>query len=874
MHNTPPRIFQRFFRWYCHPRLKDHIEGDLMEVYNERVVTDGKRKADLQFMADVLLLFRPGIIKPIEGYKNQNTCGMYKSYFKIGWRNLLNNSGYSMINIGGLALGMAVALMIGLWIYDEVHFNNYHQNHGKIASVLRNGTLNGETFTSKYQPIPLAEELRTRYATTFKTVTTVWPAGNHILSDAAKNLTFTGHFMDPSGVRMLGLNILDGSISGLDDPHSVLLSASAARNFFGDTSAIDKVLKIDTNMEVKVVGVYEDLPHNSSFHGIHFFAPWELVVSVNDWMKYQGFGSNVLEVYAEIADGVTFEVASERIKDVILKNVQDDEKYVAVNPQLFLHPMDDWHLRSEWKNGKNAGGRIQIVWLFGIVGVFVLMLACINFMNLSTARSEKRAKEVGIRKSMGSFRTQLMSQFFSESILVVTLAFIVAVGIFSASLDWFNELSGKAMSTPWANGYVWIGAAAFIIVTGLIAGSYPALYLSSFKAVSVLKGSTGIGKVAAVPRKILVVFQFAVSVTLIIGTLVIYDQIQFAKNRPAGYSKEGLVMIPMTTPEFGSKLTTLTNELKTSGVIESLAESSSPPTDIWNTNGGFEWRGKDPDFMAEFATMTVSAEYGRTVGWEFVEGRDFSADLATDSAAFVINEAAARLMGLENPIGEIVTWNSVYRSKATSFRIIGVIRNMIMKSPYDAAKPAVYFLGTDKNWINIRLNPAVSASTAISTMENVFRKIIPSTPFDYRFVDDEYARKFAAEERVGKLTSVFTLLAVIISCLGLFGLASFMAEQKTKEIGIRKVVGASVFSLWKMLSADFVRHVIIACVLASPVAYYVLSSWLERFEYRTEISWQVFVVTTFTAMGISLVTVSYQTIRAALMNPVKSLRSE
>jgi ABC-type antimicrobial peptide transport system permease subunit len=663
-------------------------------------------------------------------------------------------------------------------------------------------------------------------------------------------------------------------VLGLKAPHSILLSASAARNLFGASAAINKVLKIDSNMDVTVVGVYEDIPRNSDFYGTEFLAPWQLLVSVNEWMKSQGFRSNTLEVYVEVAEGVSFETASKQIKDVILNNVKDDEAYVAINPQIFLHPMDDWHLRSQWKNGNNIGGLVQIVWLFGSIGVFVLLLACINFMNLSTARAGKRAKEVGIRKSMGSFRVQLMNQFFSESLLVVALAFIIALGLVTTSLNWFNDLAGKAMVIPWTNAYLWGMAFMFIIVTGMVAGSYPALYLSSFNAISVLKGSIRPGRFSGLPRKILVVFQFIVSVTLIMGTVVVYQQIQFAKDRPFGYSPEGLIMIQMTSPEFGPHMPALREALTTSGAIASIAESSSPPTDIWNTNGGFEWSGMAPGFLAEFATMTVSPEYGKTVGWEFLQGRDFSAELASDSAAFVINESAAKLMGFENAIGEVVKWSSVYRSKATSFTVIGVIRDMIMKSPYDGAKPAVYFVGTDKYWLNIRLNPEMSTPAAISRTEQVIKKVVPSVPFDYKFVDEAYAKKFVTEERIGKLTSVFTVLAIVISCLGLFGLASFVAEQKTKEIGIRRVVGASIFSLWKMLSADFVLLVVLACLLAVPIAYYMLSAWLQKFEYHTEVPWWIFVITTLTAITITLLTVSYQAIKAALMNPVKALRSE
>ena len=870
----PPKIFLRFFRYYCRPKLRDHIEGDLIEVYNERVREGGKRKADRKFIIDVLLLCRPGIIRPVEGYKNLTTYGMYKSYFKIGWRNLIRNKGYSFINIGGLAIGMAVAMVIGLWVYDELSFNEYHKNHAHIGQVLRNGTANGETFTHPSLPYAVDEELETKYGDHFKHIVAAWHVGDHILSDGEKNISVVGEFMEANGAEMFSLNMLQGSWAGLKTPNSIFLSQTAAKIFFGDDNPMDKVLKIDNKMEAKVTGVYEDLPHNSHFHDVKFFASWDLILSSNEWIKFQGFKSNFLNIYASLADQTTFEAASNRIKDAILNNVQDDKNYVTVNPQLFLHPMEKWHLQAEWKNGVNTGGLIEMVWLFGIVGAFVLLLACINFMNLSTARSEKRAKEVGIRKAIGSVREQLVNQFFSESFLVVALSFVFALIMVSASLNWFNVLAGKQIEMPWGNVYFWLISVGFIVFTGLVAGSYPALYLSAFNPVRVLKGTLRVGRFASIPRKVLVVVQFTVSVALIIGTIHVYQQIQFAKSRPVGYTRGGLLTIQKNSPEFYNAAEALKTELKRTGAVAEVAESSSPATDIFNSNGGFEWEGKDPDFLVEAATFTVSPEYGKVLGWQFLKGRDFSKDLANDSSGFVINEAMAKLLGPDNPIGKTIRWNSGYRTKATTITVIGVIKDMVVKSPYAEVMPAVYFLGNDKNWINIRINPQISTRVALDKIEGVFKKILPLTGFDYKFADQEYALKFAAEEHVGKLTTIFSILAILISCLGLFGLASFVAEQRTKEIGIRKVVGASVFSLWKMLSKDFVMLVFISCCIAVRVAYYALHAWLAKYAYRTEISWWIFAVTSLAALVITLLTVSYHALRAALMKPVNSLRSE
>ena len=874
---SPPKLFLRLFRWYCSPRLVDHIEGDLIEVYGKRVDNHGKWIADARFAIDVLLLFRPGIVRRPGNYTRINANGMYKSYFTIGWRNLVKNKGYSLINIGGLAMGMTVAIFIGLWIYDELTFNKHHSNYHRIARVMRNLSINNEIHSTPILPSVLADELRTKYESQFEHVVTTALTWDHHVSVGDKRLSMRGQFMEKDGPEMFTLKMLEGSRSGLNDPHSILISESAAKAFFGRGNAMDKILRIDNSnrMDVKVAGVYEDPPFNSELYNMKFLAPFELAVSNNAWMQSTSFTNDFANVYVSINENTSFESAENQIRNVILDNVRENKGYVTVNPQLALHPMKDWHLRSEWKNGVIAGGAIQMVWMFGFVGGFVLLLACINFMNLSTARSEKRAKEVGIRKAVGSARWQLMNQFFSESFIVVGLAFIIALVAVSTSLNWLNELAGKQLEMPWTNIYFWSGSFIFILVTGLLAGSYPAIYLSSFKAIQVLKGSIRVGRLASLPRKVLVVVQFTVSVTLIIGTIIVYQQIQFGKDRPVGYDREGLLMIEMTSSDFYGKHDVLLSELKNAGVAVEMAESSGAPTNIQYKNGGFDWNGKDPAFVPSWGTVTVTPGYGKTLGWQFVSGRDFSRDIASDSAAFVINEAAAKLLGFENPIGETIRWQGGWRSKYTSFTIIGVVKDMVMTSPYAPTVPSVFLLSKyGTSMINLRINPNLSVSEALPGIEAVFKKVIPSAPFDYKFADQEYALKFAAEERVGKLSTVFAVLAIVISCLGLFGLASFVAEQRTKEIGIRKVVGASVFNLWTMLSKDFIVLVTISCLIAIPVAWYFLAEWLQQYEYRTEISWWIFALTSLVALTITLLTVSFQAVRAALMKPVNSLRTE
>jgi ABC-type antimicrobial peptide transport system permease subunit len=517
----------------------------------------------------------------------------------------------------------------------------------------------------------------------------------------------------------------------------------------------------------------------------------------------------------------------------------------------------------------NVGGAIQYVWLFGIIGVFVLVLACINFMNLTTARSEKRAKEVGIRKTVGSMRLQLVKQFFAESYMIVLLAFVLSLALVLLFLPLFNEVAAKKIQVPWSNPFFWTSCLLFICITGLLSGSYPALYLSSFDPIKVLKGTFRVGRFASVPRKVLVVAQFTVSVMLIIGTIIVYQQIQHAKNRPVGYSRQGLINLSMEK-EIKEHFDAIRNELKSAGAIEEMSASNSPLTQVWNTNGGFDWEGKDPNMAVDFPNHDVTFEFGKTVKWQIKDGRDFSREFATDSLAFIINESAARFLGFQNPVGKILKWED------KPFTIIGVVSDIMQESPFYPVRPTLYHTSSYDNMQNLilRLASNQSASQSLQKIEQVWKRYTPSVPFDYKFVDEEFGNKFTNEERIGKLSSYFAVLAILISCLGLFGLASFVAEQRTKEIGIRKVLGASVANLWSLLSKEFVLLVIISCILAAPIAWYYLHSWLENYDYRITIKWQVFLIAAAMALFITLLTVSFQAIRAAIANPVKSLRTE
>jgi putative ABC transport system permease protein len=793
---------------------------------------------------------------------------MLKNYFKIAWRNIVKSKGYSLINIGGLAAGMAVAILIGLWIYDELSYNKYHKNYDRIAQVLQHQTYNGEIGTQSANPAAMGEEIRRLYGSDFKHVLQSSWNFNHALTYNKEIFLKPGSFFEPEVAEMLSLRMISGSRKGLYDMHSILLSKSVASTIFGNKDPMGKTLRIDDKVDVKVTGVYEDLPHNTSFKDLQFILPWNLYLSQNTWIKEMEdpWGSNFTQTFAQIGDNADMEKVSAKIRDVKLNKVQEDAK--RYKPLVFLHPMSKWHLYSDFKNGINTGGRIDTVWLFGIIGIFVLLLGCINFMNLSTARSEKRAKEVGIRKAIGSMRKQLISQFFSESVLIAILAFIVSMLLVVLLLPFFNSVADKKMSLLWNNPLFWLAGICFSLITGLIAGLYPALFLSSFEPVKVLKGTYRAGRYSALPRKVLVVVQFTISIVLIIGTTIVYKQIQVGQNRPVGYNRDGLISHGVTEP-LHKHFEIIRTELKNSRVIIEMTESGSPTTEVWNTNGGFDWEGKDPGQAVDFPNNAVTYEYGKTVGWKIIQGRDFSREFATDSSAFILNEAAVKFIGLKEPIGSVIRWED------KPFTVVGVVEDLLVQSPYKPVRPSLFHVSPEQQSVFImRINPNLSANEALAKVEAVFKKHDPAAPFKADFVDEEFAKKFGNEKRIGSLATFFAILAIFISCLGLFGLASFIAEQRVKEIGIRKVLGASVANIWQLLSKDFLTLVFISCFIAIPIAFYYMTQWLQKYDYRTTISWEVFALAAMAALTITVITVSFQAIKAAISNPVKSLRTE
>ena len=794
---------------------------------------------------------------------------MFKNYFTTIFRNLLKSKAHSTINLAGLSVGMAVAILIGIWISDELSFDKYHKNYDRIAMVMQKATVNGSIHTGGTIPWPMEAEMRQHYGSDFKQIVMSSFIDPHVLIAGEKKVSFSGSFIGAGAPDMLSLNMIHGSRKGLEGSSAMLISASVAKALFGDDDPMGKLVMLDNKAGFKVSGVYEDLPSNTSFHDMAFMAPWEFFANSPEWIQRSptNWSDNSLFMYVQLADHSDIQKVSEKIKNITIKNLPPEE--AKFNLRVFLQPMSRWHLHGEFKNGENVGGAIQNVWMFGIIAVFVLLLACINFMNLSTARSEKRAKEVGIRKAIGSLRNQLIALFYAESLTIVLLAFCLSLLLVSFALPIFGELAGKEMILPWSNPWFWALSIGFILFTALVAGSYPALYLSSFNPIKVLKGAFKTGRLASIPRKVLVVVQFSVSLILIIGTMVVFRQIQVAKTRPVGYNRDGLVYIETTNDDLADHFDALKSDLLRSGKIIAVAKSTSPATGINNYRNDISWKGKDPSMTADFGNINLTTDFGKALGWHLSAGRDFSAELVSDSSSLILNEAAAKYMALKNPIGEII------RVGKKDLTVIGVVKDILMGSPYEPVKPTIFRLGKGSlGYVNIKINPSTSAHDAMQTIEAICKTYSPSVPFSYRFADDEYQKKFMQEERVGRLAVFFAALAIFISCLGLFGMASFMAEQRFREIGLRKVLGASGFSIWKMLSREFVILVMLSFFISIPLSYYFMLAWLQNYEYRANMPWWIFVSAGAGSMLITVLTVSYQSIKAASMNPVNSLKAE
>ncbi len=787
---------------------------------------------------------------------------MLRNYLTIAFRNLTRNPVYSFINIVGLAVGIASSVLILLWVADEYSFDRFHVNYDRIYKVYRTETWAQGIGTATSLPYPSKEAIKNA-STGIKRITmTNWGEGN-MLQVGDKRLNKLGLSASEDFFKIFSFTMVKGDVNtALDEPASIVITESTARTFFNDRDPINQMIKVDNDRELKVTGVIKDVPKQSFFR-FDYVLPFKYYEATQPWVRstMNSWDNNSFQMYAELESGANASDVDMSIKDLVKKN-----NTKAPTAELFLHPMSKWRLHSNFENGKNTGGMIEYVQLFTAIAIFVLVIACINFMNLATARSESRAREVGIRKSVGSRRKELIFQFLGESVMITLISSILAFVLVELLLPSYNILVNKHMVVNYSNPWLWTIAVAGVLLIGIFSGSYPAFYLSAFQPVKVLKGKVNAGKGASAPRKVLVTLQFGFSIFLIIGTIVIYQQIMHVKSRDIGYDRENLIEI-WTNGELEKNFQTIRNELVRTGAVKSVCKSNSPITSIFSNNE-VEWAGMPSGQRVSFSTIATEYDYTETMGIKMLEGRDFSRS-HVDSLSVVINKAAVDFMGMKNPIGQKIKYNNM------DLEIIGVIPNIVMDSPYHPVEPmTLVFAPTWSSTVTVRLNKTADLKGAINKVESVFKKLNPNYPFEFRFADSDFERKFENINLISRLATVFASLAIFITCLGLFGLAAFTAEQRTKEVGIRKVMGASVSSLVLLISKDFSRLVIFGFLISAPIAWWFLTNFLERYPYRIAIVWWMLPLAGLGALVLALLIVSTQALKAAVRNPAKSLRSE
>jgi ABC-type antimicrobial peptide transport system permease subunit len=790
---------------------------------------------------------------------------MIKNYFKTAWRNLWKNKSFSLINIMGLALGLTCSLLIMLWVSDEYKVDAFHKNGSQLYSVFERQYRDGKIDAFHSTPGILADEMKkalpeVQYATDYAwNELSTFEANNKIIKE-------TGNHGGQDFFKMFSYPLLEGNaITALQTPSDITISKKMAEDFFGSPQeAIGKTIRYQNNKDFKVTGVFDNVPKNSTAQ-FDYILNWQNFLEGNDWAK--DWTNNGPPTYIMLREGTNakaFEKKITRFLDNYNKE-QTAHSYIRLGIQRY----GDIYLHSNFdKNGQLSGGRIQYVTLFSIVAIFILLIACINFMNLTTARSIKRAKEIGIRKVVGAVRLALIRQFIGEALLIVCIAIIISLGFVSFALPPFNQLTGKQIHIPINDSMFWLSLTGLLLITGFMSGSYPALYLSSFRPVRVLKGSLKFSGSALWFRKGLVVFQFMLSIILIIGTIVVSKQVNYIQTINLGYDRENLVYIPMEgdlTPKYELFKTQV---LHMPGIKE-VSRITDIPTQIDNGTGGVQWEGKDPNSDVQFTQSAVGYDFTKTMHLQLAQGRDFSKDFATDSVGYVVNESALKIIGYKDPIGKPLTF---WRKPGT---IIGVLKDFHFNSLHTPINPLILRLGENVEWgaALVRIERG-KTQEALASLEKVCKSLNPKFPFTYKFSDEEYQKLYKSEQVVSRLANYFAFLAIFISCLGLFGLVIFTSEQRTKEFGIRKVLGASPASLFSLLSKEFLVLVLVAMVIASPLAWIAMNNWLQNYVYRIDISWWMFVLAGSAALLIALITVSFQAIKAAIANPVKSLRTE
>lgn len=788
---------------------------------------------------------------------------MIKSYLKIAWRNFIKNKSHSFINVSGLSVGLACSLLIVLWVQDERSVDAFHANGKLLYQVYERQSHDGKIEASYLTQGLLADELKrripeVRYASGLE-------QGHPLTFQSGdKIVKLEGTFAGADFFRMFSYPLLQGTPeSALNTPAGIAISRKMAELFFGSAEkAIGKSLRYENRDNVQVTAVFENLPANSS-RQFDFLRSWKAFVKENAWVN--NWGNFSPATFLQLRADADPDKTAAKIKNFIsLYNSETNNNHT----ELYLQPYAEKYLNSTFKNGQIDGGRIVYVHLFSLAAIFILLIACANFMNLATARSIKRSKEVGVRKVIGAARSSLIVQFLSEALLLTSISIIIAVILVIALLPAFNNLTGKHLFLPVEQPVFWGTISGMLLFTAIVAGSYPAFFLSSLNPVRVLKGSLIFGRGATFFRKGLVVFQFSLSIILIVGMIVIYRQMEYMQTKNLGYNRDNLLYIPIEG-DLIKKYDLFKEEVGKMPGIQSVSKMKESPTVIGHTKDDIGWVGKDPNLITPFADATVGYDFVKTMKLKLKDGRDFSRNFSTDSVGYMVNEEAVKKIGYQNPVGQPLSWGS------RQGKIIGVLKDFHFNSMHEAIEPLVIRLSENQTWGTILVRvEAGKTKQVIAALEKICKDLNPNFSFTYQFSDQEYSKLYNSEQVVSRLSGYFAFLAIFISCMGLLGLIMFTAEQRVKEIGIRKILGASVSSLFTLLSSEFLVLVVIALLVASPIAWYAMNKWLQGFAYHTLIQWWVFAFSAGLIMLIALATVSFQAARSALINPVKSLRNE
>jgi putative ABC transport system permease protein len=788
---------------------------------------------------------------------------MFRNYLTIAWRNLIRNKTFSIINILGLAIGMAAALLIGLWVQNELSIDRSYPKASRLYLLYNHGEISGQDWAWNQTPKSIAPVLKKDYPAVQDA--TRYLDSRFLITAGETKLNSYGAFADSGFIQLFDFPMLQGDPArALVGPYDIVLTEQMAKRLFGNQDPMGRTVRLDSNADFTVTGVLKDLPATTSFH-FDYLVPWLFMTHLG-WNDEENWGNNSVYTYVLLRPDV-----SEASFNTQVENVT--RRHSRVTAKVFGEPMSRLHLYGAVKNGKLVADKLVIVRLFSLIAAFILLIACINFMNLSTARSEKRAREVGVRKVVGAFRKSLIAQFIGESTLIAALAFIIAIFLTGISLPAFNQLVGEELTIDYQSPAFWLFSAGFIGFTGLLAGSYPAFYLSSFRPVKVLKGAFRQAGALITARKTLVILQFSFAIILIICTAIIQKQIRYGMNRDAGYNRDQLVIVP-TDGQAGNHFDAIKQELLSSGAALAVTHSPGPITRHWSDAWGYHWPGSTrADLDIDFITFATKSDFVRTMGITLLQGRDIDIDrYKSDSNAVLLNETAARIMHMQNPLGQLVS-----QEGSQPYHIVGVIKDFILESPFTKQIAPMMIQGpiwTDFNVAHIRLNPANGIAADLALAGKIFRKYNPAYPFEYHFVDEAYGEKFKDEQQIDKLSALFAALTIFISCLGLFALAAYTAENRIREIGIRKVLGASVTGITSLLASDFIRLVLLAFLIAAPVAWLLMEKWLLNYGYHITIGWEIFAASGLLTLFIATITVSYQSIKAAVANPVKSLRTE